>query len=204
MSFDFPVGNLGDFAARWAELEASRNPFAVVIMAQLKEIEAKGDNARKFAAKRELILGLYERGFSRQDIRDLFRVVDYLITLPEELETELREEIHEYEEEKKMLISSWERMAKREGVQEGIEQLIHRQLTHRFGELDSRTLAKIKKLSAEQLEDLGVALFDFAKVKDLKDWLARLNGSSHNGAKANGKKRASAPTRKQVTKSRKR
>jgi hypothetical protein len=40
-TFRFPVQKLLDWHARWAELEASPNPFALVVMAHLKARSAK-------------------------------------------------------------------------------------------------------------------------------------------------------------------
>jgi hypothetical protein len=39
--FRFPIVKLLDYRDRWDELDASDNPFATVIMAQLKELETK-------------------------------------------------------------------------------------------------------------------------------------------------------------------
>jgi len=41
LSFRFPVQKLLDWHARWGELEASPNPFGLVVMAHLKQIELK-------------------------------------------------------------------------------------------------------------------------------------------------------------------
>jgi heme oxygenase len=48
--------------------------------------------------------------------------------------------------------------------------LITRQLTRRLGEVDSSLIEQIRGLSIEQLEELGVALFDFSDVADLVAW----------------------------------
>jgi hypothetical protein len=202
---EYPVAWIGDFVGRWNKLQASDNPFAVVVTAQLKSLEAKDDNARKFAAKRELLRGLYLRGFSRQDVANLFRVIDYLITLPQEAEEEIQKEIHEIAEGKKeMLVTSWEMIADRkghqrglqEGLQKGLESLVVQLLMQRFGELSARTRKQISALTAPQLEKLGLAQAKFKDPKDLRDWLAkRRKPSAPSGSKralsANRKKQSS-------------
>ena len=198
---EYPVARIGDFTGRWNELQTSDNPFAVVVMAQLKSLEAKDDNTLKFAAKRELLRGLYHRGFSRQGIANLFRVIDYLITLPREVEDKLQEEMHEIEEgRKEMLVTSWEMIAAQkgrqqglqEGLQKGLESLVVQLLTQRFGELSARTRKQLSSLTAPQLEKLGLAQAKFKDHKDLRDWLARRRKPSA----ASGSKRASSASRK--------
>jgi hypothetical protein len=46
-----------------------------------------------------------------------------------------------------------------------------RLLQKKLGNLPEITQAQISTLSAEQLEDLGLALLDFNSMSDLEDWL---------------------------------
>lgn len=70
---------------------------------------------------------LYERGYSKQDILELMRFIDWVMILPKELEQRFEDIVSEYEEERKMrYVTSHERIGfekgKKEGVQEGIHQ----------------------------------------------------------------------------------
>lgn len=57
---------------------------------------------------------------------ELFRFIDWLLILPEELEDQVFEEITRIGEEKKMpYITSVERLGYKRGIQEGIQQGIH-------------------------------------------------------------------------------
>jgi predicted transposase YdaD len=58
-----------------------------------------------------------------------------------------------------------------EGIKQGEERLIIRQINHRFGEIDSSVLERIRGLSTEQLETLGEAFLDFSSLTDLETWL---------------------------------
>jgi flagellar biosynthesis/type III secretory pathway protein FliH len=63
---------------------------------------------------------LYEQGYERQDILNLFRFIDWVITLPQDLEARFRQELEQYEREAQMpYVTSIEQMAKQEGMQEG-------------------------------------------------------------------------------------
>jgi hypothetical protein len=72
--FEFPLVKLLDYASRWDELEASQNPFAIVVMAHLKTKETRNDAVARKEWKFRLTRSLYERGFERQDILNLFLV----------------------------------------------------------------------------------------------------------------------------------
>lgn len=170
----FPTIKLIDYNKKWDALEANPNPFAVVVMAQLKALKVKKPNER-FDWKLRLIRMLYERDYSRQQIINLFRFIDWLIRLPKDLEQDFREEVTKLEDAKMPYVTSIERLSKeegrQEGLQEGVQTLTMRQLKHRFGELAPELEQQIKTLSVEQLEDLGEALLDFSGVEELKSWL---------------------------------
>jgi GrpB-like predicted nucleotidyltransferase (UPF0157 family) len=93
-------------------LEASRNPFAIAVMAHLKTKETQKDLRSLKEWKFQLTRRLYEQGFERQDIMELFLFVDWLMELPEGLKREFKTELNQYEQEKQMrYVSSIERMA---------------------------------------------------------------------------------------------
>ena len=58
-----------------------------------------------------------------------------------------------------------------EAMEEGETRLLLRLLSKRFGKISDLSIQTIKKLSLEQLEDLGEALLDFSVIKDLDNWL---------------------------------
>ncbi|HMV83764.1 MAG TPA: hypothetical protein PKC13_20680 [Blastocatellia bacterium] len=65
----FPVIRLTDYRGREAELAADRNPFALVVLAQLRLLDAKNDPQKKLAAKRELIRNLLRSGRNRSYVK---------------------------------------------------------------------------------------------------------------------------------------
>ncbi len=97
----------------WDVLEASRNPFAVLVQAHLKTLATRGDPRYRKDWKQALTTGPYEKGYDSEEILKLFRFVDWLMKLPAVLERQLRIEIAEFEEKKSMpYVTSFERMAR--------------------------------------------------------------------------------------------
>ncbi len=97
---EFPIAKLLDYAPDWQELEANPNPFAVVVLAHLKTLETRENPADRQAWKTRLIKGLYNRGMSREDVRQFFRFIDWMMDLPPALEKLFWQEIEKFQEEK--------------------------------------------------------------------------------------------------------
>lgn len=136
------------YEARWAELEASQNPVAVIVMAHLKTKATIKDPQMRKQWKWVLIRGLYERGWEREDIEQILRILDWMMTLPEELAREFREELTAYEEERKMpLITSMEQFAKEDALREVALKLLAEGV-------DLDIIARTTDLTLEQIEGL--------------------------------------------------
>ncbi len=178
LQFAFPVVKLVDYRSQWDALAYDRNPFATVVMAHLKTLDTNGDRRERKAWKIWLVKRLYDRGYSAMDVVNLTRFIDWLMTLPQELEALFWQDVLQFEEEKRMpYLMSLERMGEQRGEQRGAERersLILRQLTRRVGELPDAIGGQITALSLEQLEGLGEALLDFSGLADLETWLAGL------------------------------
>ena len=91
MRLNFPVVKLLDFEAKWEYLEESRNPFAVVTMAHLKALATKRKGRERLQWKINLVKALYERGYKRKEIFELFRFIDWVLALNPALEQIFRD-----------------------------------------------------------------------------------------------------------------
>jgi hypothetical protein len=179
LNFEFSTVKLLDYRDRMAELDASKNPFAMVVKAHLKLQETKKDNRSRKVWKMRLIRQLHEEGYNQEEVLNLFNFVDWVLVLPKRLEAEFWLELKAYEEERKMpYITSVERIGYDRGVQEEAQRslerersLILRQLTRKVGSVSDHFLDRINSLSIEQLESLGEDLLDFGAIDDLTTWL---------------------------------
>jgi hypothetical protein len=121
--FRFPVVHLAKWNRQWPKLErsAATNPFAVVVMAQLKA-QASRDGKTRLASKTAITRLLYQHKYSRKDIQQLFRLIDWMITLPQELEPAYQHELDLIEQERKVAyVTSIERLGHQKGLREGIQ-----------------------------------------------------------------------------------
>jgi hypothetical protein len=136
IGFRFPAVKLLDYRDRWAELEANPNPFALVTMAHLKAQETRGKGEERKRWKWYLTRRLYERGYARADVLNLFRFIDWVMRLPEELEEGFRQEVEQYEEERRMrYVTSIERIGMKKGILQTAREDVIDVLETRFEEV---------------------------------------------------------------------
>lgn len=102
LRFRYLAVKLLEYRQVWGELETSKNPFAVVVMAHLKMLETKKDIANRFLWKFEIVKSLLKHGFSKEIISGLFQFIDTLMYLPDEMEENFFEQVKEMEEERDM------------------------------------------------------------------------------------------------------
>jgi Domain of unknown function (DUF4351) len=176
-TFLHPIVKLLDYEADWESLEHNENPFAIVTMAHLKTKATHNDPVSRKAWKFRLTTMLYERGYKKQDILELYNFLDYMMTLPELLSQQFNLELSGFEEARKMkYVTTVERMAEARGKVEGevkqARSMVQRLLTRRFGTMTDSLLAALDSLSLAQLESLGEDLLDFTSIDDLTHWLA--------------------------------
>jgi hypothetical protein len=137
----FPIVKLLDYAPHWQALEADPNPFALVVLAHLKTLETRQDPVARQAWKVRLVKGLYDRGLTAENVRQLFRFIDWLMDLPISLDRLFLQELTQYEEENRMpFMTTPERIGRIDSLLEGIEVA----LEIKFGAEGLRLLAEIR------------------------------------------------------------
>ncbi|MCD1652493.1 DUF4351 domain-containing protein [Halomonas meridiana] len=176
VAFTFPMAKLIDWEAQWEALEASDNVFALVIMAQLRAKRLTDGNART-QAKIKLVRLMFERNYSREQIQQLFIVIDWMLQLPYVLEPTFRQAVYEIQEAKKMpYINTFERhgiekgllQGREEGHKAGLEQgtllgerrFLTKLLNKRFGELPGWAQQRIEEADETQLERWADDVFE--------------------------------------------
>jgi hypothetical protein len=188
------VVKLIDYVGKETELATSASPIAQVVLAQLKALATRGELENRRSTKLRLVKNLYDRAWSAADVRQLFRIIDWLMDLPPELQDGFRKELHEFEEERRMpYVTSIERLAREEGVKEGIEQGIERgiekgardellatiqtTLEDKFGAAGSHMMTKIQSIEdMPRLRALNREIVKTDSLQTIRDSLEKTKG----------------------------
>jgi predicted transposase/invertase (TIGR01784 family) len=118
--FDFTAVKLLDYQSQWAALEASPNPFAIITMAHLKTQETKKTPKVRQHWKFQLVRRLYEQGYNRSEVINLFKFIDWVMVLPKPQKSEFWRDLRTYEEQQQMpYITSVEEIGYERGREEG-------------------------------------------------------------------------------------
>jgi (p)ppGpp synthase/HD superfamily hydrolase len=161
-------------------LEASSNPFAIIVMAHLKTKATTGKLPQREQWKWKLIRGLYEKEFEREQIIKLFEIIDNMMTLSTELQSSLESKIKQFEEERTMpLISNMElrgiERGKEIGALENSRDDIRTVLTVRFGQISSEIEEMIDKITnLALLKELLKLAATANSLAEFKQSLARI------------------------------
>jgi hypothetical protein len=166
----FPIAKLLDYQTQLSTLTANPNPFAVLVTAHLQTLATNRQPEARQTSKWQLVRSLYERGYDREDIQKLFRLIDWMMTLPEELQHRFERQVVEYEEDRRMPILS--RMELR-GLERGNVQMAQENILEilevRFGEVSAsiretiasiRDIPRLKQLLREAIAIPSLADFE--------------------------------------------
>lgn len=165
----FPIVKLLDYKKHIQELEKSTNPFAVVVLAHLKSQATHRKPKVRFQWKVSLIKMLYERGYSREDILELLRFIDWVMVLPEDLEQRFTAILEQYEEERKMqYVTSFERIGIKKGTLETSREDIVEILKARFEFVPDSIITFIDGM--EELSALKQLLRKAATVESIDEF----------------------------------
>lgn len=170
VSLQFPIVKLLDYELQWENLETNNNPFAIVVMAHLKTKATRNQPQERLQWKLTLIRSLYERGYTKNEVLQLFRLIQWMMVLPKELELSFQEEQSRYEEEKRMpYLMSIERDAIMKNLQENVIEI----LETRFAEIPQSLIDSINQISdLTELKPLLKASITIQSVADFQDFIA--------------------------------
>ncbi|NER99046.1 MAG: transposase, partial [Symploca sp. SIO1B1] len=143
----FPVVKLLDYQAQWQDLEESTNPFAIMTMAHLTTLMTQGKPQRRQQGKWDVVRKLLEKGYDQEDIRKLFRLLDWMMTLPEELQQSFEEQLSRYQQERRMpLLSHMEIRGMQRGAVQNAHEWLLEVLTIRFEVVPPEVIEAINQI----------------------------------------------------------
>ena len=167
--FRFPMVKLLDYRARRTELEASANPFALVVLAHLAAQDTRHDPEGRRGLKWALARRLYGRGYTREEMLRLYRFIDWLLELPGALAAEFWRDLRAYEREQTVTFVTY---AERIGQGSGLRLAVLQALNVRFGTVPPEVAARSARMDgADRLTALLTAALTSA---DLPAFVAAL------------------------------
>jgi hypothetical protein len=184
LSVEYPIVKLLDFAHREQELLEGGNPFGLEVMAYLKTRATRKDLASRLEWKLRLTRLVLVRGFEPKMADELIRLLDWMMTLPKELETTFRRQVAALKEIQGMrYITSFERFAREDGREEGLEQgrqqglqdglrkgqagFVLRLLERRFGSISGPYLEKLETARLDQLSRWAERILEADSVTEV-------------------------------------
>ena len=172
--FEFPTAKLLDFNDRRDELRQRGGAAGLVILAQLDVLDCRRKPAELRRRTFELIKQLYEGGYSADEVRALFRLIEWMVSLPELEDAKLMADIEIFETEHAMpYITSFERRGLEKGLERGVEKGYRKaavvMLKSRVGRLGAKELARIEELRESELE--GLLASKVETLDELRAWL---------------------------------
>jgi hypothetical protein len=154
-----------------------------VARAQIEALRTASDPEGRFRAKMRLVRNLYDVGYNAEELRDIFRLIDWMMILPQALSEDFERELGALEESLNMpYVTSVERIAEARGEARGValgkakgaSALLLRQLAVICGVVPEEIEQRVEKLSIEQLEALGAAIPEIRTLDDVQSRLDEL------------------------------
>jgi hypothetical protein len=173
LTFQFPIVKLLDYQPQWEQLEASHNPFSYVVRVHLKGLETQPHPQQRLQWKIQLYRSLVEADYSRAEILELLRFLDWVLALPEELTVEFDQFVYHYEEAKQMrYVTSFEQRGIQQGALRQAQEAVVKVLQVRFTKVPKRLVKIIGQMKdRDQLSQLlEIAIL----VNSLKEFEAHL------------------------------
>lgn len=107
----FFTTKLIDLAGRLNELESESNPIGLIVASHLESVLTGELPESRLEAKLRLVRRLLERGIMPEEVRQLYRMIDWFLELPDELTNRFRDGLEAIEQEKQVThLTSTERL----------------------------------------------------------------------------------------------
>ncbi|MBF0297055.1 MAG: DUF4351 domain-containing protein [Magnetococcales bacterium] len=170
--YRFNTVKLLDYLDHLPDLAESDNPFAIVTLVHLTGKQTKSNPNERLQAKKCITRSLYRKGFSRQKVIDLYRFIDWVLSLPAELDDLFWEDLSNFEENQQMpYITSVERIGmekgqligiqigeqkgRQEGRQEEAASMLLKLMRRKFGQTPEWVTEKVLSAQLERIELWG-------------------------------------------------
>jgi hypothetical protein len=187
LTFQFKPVKLLSWKRRIQWLMAHENPVGLFLVAHLKAKETREDLKARAKVKLNLIENLRARKLEPEDLRQFYRMFDWLLELPAELDKEVWEEIRKNEQEKENLMP-FVTFAERYGMEKGMEKgqrdgvLLGLEIALRlkFGTQGTALMPALREVEdSARLTTILQTIEQAASLDDVRKLLPTTNGATH-------------------------
>ncbi|BAY68230.1 hypothetical protein DSM107007_03900 [Nostoc sp. PCC 7120 = FACHB-418] len=107
---------------------------------------------------------LYERGYNRKEIVDLYKVIDLMMALSPDLQLSFEEKLANYQEERKMpLLTNIEQRTIKQTLKQNIIKLVQ----VRFGDIPENLVANINQIDDTSfLEQIFISAINVSSIEE--------------------------------------
>ena len=170
------------------EMILDENPFGAICASYILARETKDDPDRRYAEKIRILIANHGKKWSRQMESDVFRIINWMMVLPHELERKMwrvflrakgRPKMNWMCPIEKIFFEDGVAVGVKRGMKSGIGQgfargrkeavagVLERQLEIRFGPLSKTVLKRLIRASPDKLAKWAEALIDARTLKDV-------------------------------------
>ena len=160
ITFEFATVKLSKLGRRLTVARNQGNPVASVIDAHLAAQKTMNDLPGRYQFKREMLRDLFQRGMPVKKVSKILSLIDWLMTLPENLEKQLTTELQVQQKSNTMIpISSFELAVLEQGIEKGrlegrqegnrnkAQEAVLDALETRFGEISDLVREQVQSLT---------------------------------------------------------
>ncbi|BAB74310.1 all2611 [Nostoc sp. PCC 7120 = FACHB-418] len=135
-----------------------------MVMAHLRTKATNSNLSAREQWKWNLARLLYERGYNRKEIVDLYKVIDLMMALSPDLQLSFEEKLANYQEERKMpLLTNIEQRTIKQTLKQNIIKLVQ----VRFGDIPENLVANINQIDDTSfLEQIFISAINVSSIEE--------------------------------------
>ena len=177
--YEYETAKLIDYPL--AELETSDSPAALMILAHRFTQATKRDQLRRRHFKLRLTRLLFRKGYDREQVQSLFKILDWMLRLDREQAIIFTQEAKALREEPEMsnYVNTFEwvfthlgreegkQVGREEGNHQGAERVLRSLLVRRFGDLPPWADSRLTAADTETIERWSLQLLEARSLEEV-------------------------------------
>jgi len=137
-----------------------------IARAQIASLKTRNDPKKRYDQKKSLLLNLYKQGYTADDVRSAYGMIDHMMLLGGQLKQQLNHDIEQFEKEITMpYVTSIEEQGIEKGIERGIEKGIEKGETQKAIEIAEKMI-KAGNSDEECVDLTGLSLDVIKRLRE--------------------------------------